>query len=83
MWPGYWRWQAKDDLGNEYTDAGGVFGLSRDGRTAEGELSFVPAPPLDASSVQIILDPWAESKTRRDPCVFDVHLRASSGESSA
>ncbi|QIY77362.2 hypothetical protein HEP84_40520 [Streptomyces sp. RLB1-33] len=44
--------EAKDDLGNEYLDWGGAYGLSPDGIRTEGSLTGQPAP---ASEAQVLL----------------------------
>ncbi|MFG2631186.1 hypothetical protein [Streptomyces sp. NPDC048473] len=45
--------EARDDLGNEYTDWGGVFGTPPDGSVTEGELTGQPAIPNAASSLAV------------------------------
>lgn len=45
--------EARDDLGNEYTDWGGAFGTARNGSATEGEISGRPALPDAATSLSV------------------------------
>ncbi|MFD9567912.1 hypothetical protein [Streptomyces sp. NPDC059994] len=44
---------AEDDLGNEYTDWGGVFGLAPDGSRTQGEVSGQPGLPAAARTLHL------------------------------
>ncbi|MDJ0465460.1 hypothetical protein [Streptomyces sp. H27-C3] len=45
--------EAVDDLGNEYDDGGGAYGVNTDGTATEGSFSLQPGPSHDARSVTI------------------------------
>ncbi|MEU2491055.1 hypothetical protein [Streptomyces sp. NPDC007883] len=45
--------EAQDDLGNEYGDWGGAFGLSDDGTRTEGEISGQPGLPAAARTLLV------------------------------
>ncbi|WP_405808556.1 hypothetical protein OG729_27735 [Streptomyces sp. NBC_00210] len=47
--------EAKDDLGNEYSDWGGAFGLHPDGARTEGTISGQPALPASARTLFVRL----------------------------
>uniref|UniRef100_A0AAU2UZM5 Uncharacterized protein n=1 Tax=Streptomyces sp. NBC_00003 TaxID=2903608 RepID=A0AAU2UZM5_9ACTN len=47
--------EAKDDLGNEYTDWGGAFGLAPDGTRTEGTITGQPALPTEAGELHVQL----------------------------
>ncbi|MGI5528518.1 hypothetical protein ACQEVX_14250 [Streptomyces syringium] len=53
--PVYLRLEAADDLGNEYTDWGGAYGLSPDGSQTRGSISGQPALPPDAHTLTVRL----------------------------
>lgn len=48
-----WLLHGRDDLGHEYLDGGGAFGLSPDGTFTEGVESLQPPPPAEASYVDL------------------------------
>lgn len=76
--PVNWMFHAVDNLSNTYTDAGGAYGSSKDGRSTDGVLSLQPLPPPEASSLRVVLNPRAESEGDVDECVFDVDLTTTS-----
>ncbi|WP_244409238.1 hypothetical protein [Streptomyces albofaciens] len=45
--------EAEDDLGNEYSDWGGAYGLSDDGSHTDGTLTAQPALPPGARSLAV------------------------------
>jgi hypothetical protein len=47
---------ATDNLGNDYDSAGGAFGLSDDEKATEGVISFVPLPPVKATSINFFIE---------------------------
>ncbi|MFI6056540.1 hypothetical protein ACIBCO_41640 [Streptomyces violascens] len=47
--------EARDELGNEYTDWGGAFGLSPDGSHTEGTISGQPVLPSGAGTLHVRL----------------------------
>ncbi|MET9648349.1 hypothetical protein [Streptomyces syringium] len=53
--PVYLRLEATDDLGNEYTDWGGAYGLGLDGAQTRGSISGQPALPPDAHTLTVRL----------------------------
>jgi hypothetical protein len=70
-----WRFYAVDNLGNEYTDGGGAYGLAEDGRRTDGVLSLQPTPPAEATSLRISLGPWTDRDPAEDVvCVFEIDL---------
>lgn len=48
------------DMGTKYEDAGGAAGVSEDGNLVEGKADFRPAPPGDATWVELVYPPWHE-----------------------
>jgi len=48
-----WRLLGRDDVGTAYDDWGGARGLTPDGEKTEGERDLHPAPPLDATWLEI------------------------------
>ncbi len=74
MPPIMWRWDARDDLGNRYEEAGGAYGPSRNGDRTEGVLSLTPLPAAGARLFSVILNPWIESESETRQCSFDVDL---------
>ncbi|MDP9379155.1 MAG: hypothetical protein M3Q29_03225 [Chloroflexota bacterium] len=74
MPPIMWRWEARDDLGNRYEEAGGAYGPSRNGDRTEGVLSLTPLPAAGARLFSVILNPWIESESETRQCSFDVDL---------
>jgi hypothetical protein len=54
-----WGTYAIDDLGNRYTDTGGAYGTSPDGKSTEGSFSLQPGPPQDAASLRIFIGAWS------------------------
>ncbi len=48
-----WLLSGRDDLGTEYDDWGGSFGLTPDGRKTDGERDLSPAPPPGATWLEI------------------------------
>ena len=74
-----WRWQATDDLGNEYVEAGGAYGRTPEQGGTAGVLSLTPLPPPEARSLKVVLNPWFEadafeSDSEGTPCSFEVDL---------
>lgn len=51
--PDTWRLLGRDDLGNRYEDRGGTYGVPEDGLLADGDRDLSPAPPPDASWLEI------------------------------
>lgn len=69
--------EALDDVGNEYLDSGGAFGLSPDGSATEGSLSVQPGPYADARSVTLHLILF--DGTREETHTFTFPLEAAAG----
>ena len=57
---GLWG-EAVDELGNEYHNAGGAYGMSADKQSTEGVLSFSPLPAVGATSLTIRIELLAGS----------------------
>lgn len=53
-----WNYHATDDEGNNYIEAGGACGLSKDGQFTDGVLSLIPLPSKNASFLSFFLNPY-------------------------
>lgn len=54
---GPWGWMVggRDDRGTVYTDYGGTYGVARGGLVADGERDLSPAPPPDATWLEVTI----------------------------
>lgn len=53
--PHGWLLSGRDDLGNVYIDLGGTYGVPPNGVLADGERDLRPAPPVEASWLEIAI----------------------------
>ena len=53
--PRGWLLSGRDDLGNTYIDLGGTYGSPPNGVLADGERDLRPAPPVEATWIEIAI----------------------------
>lgn len=76
-WPVVWTWQAMDDVGTTYEEAGGAYGPVPDGSSTTGTLSLRPLPPPQARHLRILLlpwFPWADAEETFRECAVEIDL---------
>ena len=61
--PHRWFLSGRDDVGTTYLDWGGTYGLPEDGVLADGERDLHPAPPADATWLEIAFHAAGEPET--------------------
>ncbi len=61
--PHWWLLSGRDDRGAAYEDLGGTYGLPEDGVVADGERDLRPAPPPDATWLEIAFHAAGEPET--------------------
>ena len=79
--PIHWSWNATDDLGTAYVEAGGAYGASPNGLTTNGVLSLTPFPSPGARLLHVALNAWTKSWYEQRTCAFEVAIEALSGRS--
>lgn len=71
--------EARDDVGNEYTDWGGAYGLSEDGGHTDGTITGQPAVAPSARVLTVRLTFLREG--REYPCELDLEVPGALPES--